>query len=209
LPPAHFIPLAEETGLITPLGSWVLRESLSQAAIWNQTRSEHGLVVSVNLSALQLNQPDLADMIFQTLCDTGVDPSTLCLEITESALIKDIEKAEGTLERFKSLGVRLSIDDFGTGYSSLSYLKRFPIDTLKVDKSFVKDIANGQQERAVAKSVIELAHALELTAIAEGVEQVGQVEELQCLGCDFAQGYYFAPPTDPEEIDLAVQETLS
>jgi diguanylate cyclase (GGDEF)-like protein/PAS domain S-box-containing protein len=209
LPPAHFIPLAEETGLITPLGSWVLRESLSQAAIWNQTRSEHGLVVSVNLSALQLNQPDLADMIFQTLCDTGVDPSTLCLEITESALIKDIEKAEGTLERFKSLGVRLSIDDFGTGYSSLSYLKRFPIDTLKVDKSFVKDIANGQQERAVAKSVIELAHALELTAIAEGVEQVGQVEELQCLGCDFAQGYYFAPPTDPQEIDLAVQETLS
>ena len=207
LPPALFIPLAEETGLIASLGSWVLRESLCQAALWSRTRSDHDLVVSVNLSALELKQPDLADKISQTLCDTEIEPSRLCLEITESALIKDIEMAEAMLMKLKSLGVLLSVDDFGTGYSSLSYLKRFPIDMLKVDKSFIDDIADGRQEGAVAKSVIELAHALEITAIAEGVEQVEQVEVLKSLGCDLAQGYYFAHPTGPAEIELMVQET--
>jgi diguanylate cyclase (GGDEF)-like protein len=202
IPPMEFIPLAEETGLIVPIGRWVLREACRQAGRWNRERTgETPLTVSVNLSARQLQQPDLGAVVAEALHDSGLDPSCLVLEITESLLIRDPEDSASRLRELKALGVRLAVDDFGTGYSSLSYLHRFPVDILKIDKSFVDEIARGPEAAALTHGIVRLGQTLQLAMVAEGVEDAEQRSELDATGCELAQGYYFAKPLEEGEID--------
>ncbi|HEX5501921.1 MAG TPA: EAL domain-containing protein [Thermomicrobiales bacterium] len=195
LPPAAFIALAEETGLIRPLGRWVLIEACRQARAW---RAEHPadppLVMAVNLTAPQFQQPHLAADIATILAETGLPPHLLQLEITESVLMDDAAATLATLGALKRLGVQLAIDDFGTGYSSLSYLKRFPVDWLKVDRRFVAGLGTDAEDTAIVRAVVNLAAALRLAVTAEGVETADQVARLQALGCTLAQGFYFARP---------------
>jgi EAL domain-containing protein (putative c-di-GMP-specific phosphodiesterase class I) len=204
--PARFIPLAEETGLIEELDLWVLREACRRAAAWHARGLAPGRV-SVNLSAHQFQQAGLAQRVRTALEDSGLQPSALELEITESTVMRDTEEAAGVLRSLKALGVALSIDDFGTGYSSLSYLKRFPIDVLKIDRSFVKDVAEDANGAAIARAIIALAHGLNLEAVAEGVETAAQLAFLQANGCDEIQGYYFSPPVWPEELERMMEES--
>jgi EAL domain-containing protein (putative c-di-GMP-specific phosphodiesterase class I) len=191
--PADFIPVCEETGLIVPLGQWVLFEAGRQAKLW---RDRHGLSVgvSVNLSARQLIRPDLTRLVAGMLESTGADPADLCLEITEGTLLQDMNAAVRHLAELRSLGVRISIDDFGTGYSSLAYLRTLPLDELKIDRSFVNSVADDASAAAIVESVVRLGHALGLVVVAEGVETAGQLATLRDLGCDLAQGYYLARP---------------
>ncbi len=193
VPPARFIQLAEELGLIVPIGVWVLRTACRQSVEWQ--RAGLGQVrVAVNLSPRQFYQQDLAASIQAVLDETGVEPHLLELELTESMMMNDVEHAVGILRNLKAIGVHLSIDDFGTGYSSLSYLKRFPIDLLKIDQSFVRDITIDPDDAAIVLSIISLAHSLRLKVIAEGVETEAQLAYLQRHGCDYMQGYYFSRP---------------
>ncbi len=204
--PGEFIGLAEETGLIRPLGRWVMHEAFAQLARW--TRAEGwpaDFTLSVNLSAHQLGDPDLLDDVTEALAATGVDPALICLEITESALVDDIEAGLETLHRLRAIGVHLSLDDFGTGYSSFSYLHRLPVNVLKIDRSFVSRLGQEARDRAVVAGMIELSHALGLRVVAEGVETPGQLSELGDLSCDVAQGYYFSAPDAPGLILQAVR----
>lgn len=191
--PAEFIPVAEETGLVVRLGQWVLEQAAREAAQW-QIEHEQPFLVSVNLSARQLAQADLAEHVAGVIARSGVRPANLCLEITESVLMDDAETALRVIEQVRALGVRLHIDDFGTGYSSLGYLKQFPVDGVKVDRSFVDGLGADPGDGAIVSAVIGLAHALDLDVVAEGVETQAQLAELIRLGCDDAQGYFFAPP---------------
>lgn len=191
--PARFIPIAEESGLIQHLGAWALRQACRQNRAW-QDAGLSRIVVAVNLSAAQLRQPDLVDSIAGILQETGLDASWLELELTESALMDDPDHANVVLERLKGLGLRLAIDDFGTGYSSLSYLSQFPVDQLKIDASFVKEIDSDATAAAISTSVIALAHQMGLKVIAEGVETEAQIAFLNRHGCDEIQGYYFSRP---------------
>jgi EAL domain-containing protein (putative c-di-GMP-specific phosphodiesterase class I) len=191
--PDRFIGLAEETGLIVPIGAWVLRTACAQTLEW-QRAGHHGLRVAVNLSARQFAQKDLASSVVAALRDTGLAPQDLELELTESLLMVEVGGAVATMRELKAVGVKLSIDDFGTGYSSLSYLRRFPIDVLKVDRSFVRDIIANGDDAAIVASVIALAHNLKLQVVAEGVESAEQLDYLRQLGCDIMQGYYFSEP---------------
>src|SRR5207237_10326123 len=179
LAPAYFIPLAEETGLIVPLGRWVLEEACRQVRTWQARRSyAPPLVLGVNLSACQFQDPFLVDEIQRTLESAGFDPRWLKLEITESVAMRDAEATIGTLRRLKDLGIQLAIDDFGTGYSSLSYLKRFPVDTLKIDRSFVDGLGDDPQDTALVRSVLGLAKTLHLSVTAEGIETAEQEAQL-------------------------------
>ena len=202
LGPGEFIALAEETSLIVPLGAWVLREALRQGREW---RSRHAaaarLTMAVNLSAHQLARGDLCDVVSDSLEQAGVDPALLCLEITESVAMEEAEATIAALRRLRDLGVRLAIDDFGSGYSSLSYLRSFPVDILKIDRSFVQGLGRDRRNASIAGAIVSLAHALDLTAIAEGVETEAQLAELRGLGCDVAQGFLFARPAAPEELE--------
>jgi predicted signal transduction protein with EAL and GGDEF domain len=198
--PSEFIPVAEETGLIQPLGRWVLREACIEAMQWRSQSSAGACTLSVNLSSKQLSQPDLANVIDEVLRETGLPAEHLQLEITESAILDHPEAAASTLRRLKQLGVRLSIDDFGTGYSSLSYLQRFPIDALKIDRSFVQHLGveraiDGDDARIV-RAIVMIGRNLGKQVIAEGVETADQLALLRDVGCDFAQGYFFAKPLD-------------
>src|SRR5262245_33012641 len=188
--PARFIPLAEETGLIVQLGEWVLHEACRQTRAWMDQGLTPG-VVSVNLSARQFRQEGLVRMVSRILEDTGVEPAQLELELTESMVMHNVEAAIATLQGLKSLGVTLSVDDFGTGYSSLSYLKNLPIDTLKIDRSFVREIGAGadEGEGVLAQAIISLGHSLHLKVIAEGVETDPQLRFLKRHGCDQVQGF--------------------
>jgi len=186
--PDRFIPLAEKTGLIVPIGEWVLREACRQGA------AAPGLRMAVNLSARQFHQSSLVGVIRQILEETGMPPARLELEITESALMYDVESAITTMTELAGLGVSISLDDFGTGYSSLSYLKRFPIDTLKIDKSFIAEVTTDPGSKVIVNTIIAMAHSLELKVIAEGVETEAQLAVLCERGCDQAQGYLFARP---------------
>jgi predicted signal transduction protein with EAL and GGDEF domain len=199
--PAKFIPIAEQSGLIVPIGAWVAREACAAAARWRQTPAGEDLTVAVNLSPRQLGSVDLLDDIALALDEAGLDASALCLEITETALMADVRSATEMLQSLKSLGVRLAIDDFGIGYSSLMHLKKLlPVDLLKIDKSFVDGLMDHGADRAIVAAVINLAAALGVDAIAEGVETREQAAALRSMSCGLAQGYHFARPVAPEEI---------
>jgi diguanylate cyclase (GGDEF)-like protein/PAS domain S-box-containing protein len=187
--PATFIPLAEESGLILELGDWVLRQACAEAARWTPP-----LKLSVNLSPVQFTQGDLAAEVEAVLVETGLDPTRLELEVTEGLLIKDADKAIAILERLKALGVQISMDDFGTGYSSLSYFRMFPFDKVKIDQSFIRDMIDNPQARAIIRSVIGLGQGLGMPVVAEGVETEAQLEALRAEGCDQVQGYWISRP---------------
>ncbi|HYA67444.1 MAG TPA: EAL domain-containing protein [Acidimicrobiales bacterium] len=200
--PNRFIPVAEESGLIIPIGAWVLHEACMQLHEWIYGRAGAELsTVEVNLSARQIDHPEIVDTVERILDERGLPPSSLTLEITESALMHDAESALRVLRSLKALGVTLAIDDFGTGYSSLSYLHRFPLDVLKIDKSFVDGLATDSDGSEIVAAVIKLAHALGLQVVAEGVEQMAQLEQLGSMGCDFAQGYLFSRPIPANEVN--------
>ncbi len=193
VPPMEFIPLAEDTGLIVPLGEWVLRAACAQSKAWH----EDGLAslrVAVNLSARQFEQPDLLEMIARVLAETGLNPRCLELELTESSVMKNAEASARVLREMKRMGIQVSIDDFGTGYSSLSYLNRFPLDKLKIDQSFVRRMLANESDAAIVRAVITLAHSLKLKVVAEGVETKEQLAFLHLLKCDEMQGYLFSRP---------------
>ena len=191
IPPAEFIPMAEETGLIVPIGNWVLRESCKQAKTWAEMRKD-APTVSVNLSARQLLLPEVLDQVRAAIADSGIAPAQLRLEVTESIIMENAGPASLLLTQLKALGVHLLIDDFGTGYSSLSYLHNFRFDTLKIDRSFVSRIDTSQKNVEIIRTILSLARALGMAAVAEGVETEGQAAQLQILKCDSAQGFWFS-----------------
>jgi len=195
--PLDFIPLLEETGLIVPVGEWVLRSACAQNKSW-QVAGLVPLRVAVNLSARQFKQPGLVETVEEILAETGLDPCYLELELTESILLVHTKESLATLRRFHDMGIHLALDDFGTGYSSLSYLKRFPIDSLKIDRSFVRDVTTNPDDATIAQTVIAMAHNLRMLAIAEGVETLEQLTFLRSHGCDQMQGYYFSRPLTVE-----------
>ena len=198
--PTSFIPVAEETGMIISIGEWVIREACKQGADWAK-RNFKPILISVNLSAKQLREERLNEIIAQILVETGMNPKYLGMELTESAIILDPERALERLKNIKSLGIKMSMDDFGTGYSSLSYLKKFPLDTLKIDQSFIHDILLNQEDASLVKAIISMAHSLGMDVIAEGVEQQEQLEFLGMYQCDAIQGYLFSRPLPADEVE--------
>ena len=199
LPPAEFIEVAEESGLVRQLGAWVLNEAVAQAARW-QDVDGLSLEMAVNLSPRQLADPELLGVVTAALTRHSLDPAALTLEITETALMDDPDAALTTLTALEALGVGLAVDDFGTGYASLTYLKRFPVDELKIDRSFVAGLGTDRGDSAIVTSCVQLAHAVGIRAVAEGVETDTQRLALLDLHCDFAQGYYYAPPLTPDAL---------
>jgi diguanylate cyclase (GGDEF)-like protein len=199
LPPAEFIDVAEDTGLIVPLGRWVLEQATMDAAVW-QTTSGRPLSIAVNLSPRQLHDPDLVQITANALARAGLNADTLIIEITENLLLKDAELARSRLAALRDLGVKVAVDDFGTGYSSLAYLDRYPVDILKIDRSFVDPLGGSLKSAALVRSIIDMASALEIDAIAEGVEDAQQLATLQSLGCRLAQGFFFARPRPADDI---------
>lgn len=205
--PGVFIPIAEETRLILPLGRWVLEQACRQGRIWNDLRQDGlPLTISVNLSACQFQHPGFVDEVHQILLATGLPAHLLALEITESMIMEKVDEVIMTLHELKRLGVQIWIDDFGTGYSSLSYLKSFPVDTLKIDKSFVEGLGRAAEDTAIVRAVITLAHTLGMSVIAEGIETFEQATQLRILGCEVGQGYYFARPLPIAEAETWVRE---
>jgi diguanylate cyclase (GGDEF)-like protein len=206
--PNEFMSVAKETGLIIPMGQWVIREACHQLKEIQDRFGDLELIMGVNLSGRQFSQPDLVDQIHDIILESGIDPRYLRLEICESVVMKDVDETIALLQQLKALNVRLSIDDFGTGFSSLSSLNRFPIDTLKIDRSFISQMeAEGEGENfGIVQTIITLAHVLKLAVIAEGVETAKQVEQLRTLGSEFAQGYYFLRPV-PADIVIAFIES--
>jgi diguanylate cyclase (GGDEF)-like protein len=199
--PPEFIPLAEDTGLILPIDRWVLHDACRQMGAWNARRGARPpLIVSVNLSARQLQRTDLPEFVAATLARTGLDPGCLVIEITESLLLQDTAATMDRLCRLKALRVRVAIDDFGTGYSSLAYLRQFPVDIIKIDKSFVAGAGDGPDASALARAIVQLGRTLRLSTIAEGIETAGQLAELAGAGCEWGQGFYFARPVPAEEL---------
>jgi EAL domain-containing protein (putative c-di-GMP-specific phosphodiesterase class I) len=200
----QFIPIAEDTGLILPIGEWVLRSACAQAHEWYKNGVP--FIVSVNLSANQFRQQNLVSIVESALQDSQIPPHLLELEITESMSMKNPEDTLKMLSGLKDLGVRIAIDDFGTGYSSLSYLKRFPIDTLKIDRSFLMDIPENTRDAEIVKAIIAMAHSLDLTVIAEGVEKEPQAQYLLTNGCATMQGYLFSPPVPVADFERLLKK---
>ena len=196
--PARFIGVAENTGLIVPIGKWVLRTACDQARSW-QIQGLRSIVVSVNVSPRQFKESDMVQTVADALEQSGLAARYLQLELTENVVMGDAEKYVAMLRELKQLGVQLAVDDFGTGYSSLSYLKRFPVDHLKIDRAFVKDIATDPDDGAIVQTIIALGHKLGIRVVAEGVETEEQREYLQRSRCDEMQGYYFAKPLPATE----------
>lgn len=199
IPPGKFISLAEETGLIIPLGEWILNESCKQAKEWRE-KGFGQLIVSVNVSVRQLQDPKFVQQVERVLKETGFNPKFLELEVTES-IFADLNCITPILKRLRSLGIHISVDDFGTGYSSLSYIKHLPIDTLKVDASFVKDIHKNEESKAIVRAIINLAETIGLKVIAEGIEIEEQVRALRNDGCIFGQGYFYSRPLRKEAFE--------
>ena len=203
--PANFIPMAEQTGLILPLGRWVLQTACNQLVDWSGDPTTQEVSIAVNVSAREFRQPEFATQVIETLRKTGANPKRLQLELTESLLLSDVQDAVRKMEQLKALGVRFSLDDFGTGYSSLSYLKRLPLDQLKIDQSFVRDLLTDPNDAAIARTVVALAQSLGLSVVAEGVETEGQRDFLLANGCKAFQGYLFGQPVPVHELDLLGQ----
>lgn len=203
IPPLEFIPVAEESGLMVPIGTWVLEEACRQAVVWRQTLGAD-LTMAVNISGRQLAHPSFPSLVDGVLISTGMSPRSLVLEITESILLREHAEYESVLGSLKDIGVRLSIDDFGTGYSSLAYLRRFPVDQLKVDRSFVKDVAEHGDTRIIG-AVVRLAHDLDLEVVAEGVETERELATVRALGCDVVQGFLLGRPMP----SACIEETFS
>jgi EAL domain-containing protein (putative c-di-GMP-specific phosphodiesterase class I) len=203
--PDDFIPLAEETGLIIPIGAWVLQEACRQNKAW-QNKGLRPLRVSVNISALQFQQKSLLGGIAEALRKSGLDPAWLEVEITESVVMQKAAEAIGTLQELARMGVHISIDDFGTGYSSLSYLKRFPLHTLKIDRSFVRDLSTNQDDATIVVAIVAMAHNLRLKVVAEGVETGEQLRLLHALGTDEYQGYHHSRPVPAAEFELTLAQ---
>ncbi len=199
LSPAELIAVAEDTGLVVPLGSWVLQEACRQLQDWTRS-SGAGLTVAVNVSARQLSDSRFPEAVADILAATGADPAAVVLELTETALLDATDASTATLQALRGLGVRLALDDFGTGFSSLTFLKRFPIDVVKVDRSFVRDIAVDPDDAAIVAAVVNLGRSLHLETVAEGVETAEQLACIRGLGCLLAQGYLLSPPRPPEDI---------
>jgi EAL domain-containing protein (putative c-di-GMP-specific phosphodiesterase class I) len=209
LAPMKFIPLAEETNLIVPLGEWILTEACRQVKVWcDKYNDGNKISVTVNISIRQFQQKELGDIVSRALESSQLDPSCLILEITESFMMQETESTIAKLHELKKLGIRLAIDDFGTGYSSLSYLQRFPIDILKIDKSFVDKIGNGEEGRAVARAIIMMGDSLHLKTIAEGIERPEQIAALQNLGCEAGQGFHFARPLTTDAMENFLTENM-
>ena len=205
VPPFHFIPVAEETGLIAPIGEWVIYEACRQNRAW-QDAGLTGLKVAVNLSGRQFTDRELLEKIASILEKTGLDPAYLEMEITESTIMNDIERTITMLEKLSAMGLGLAIDDFGTGYSSLSYLKRFPINKLKIDKSFIDDVITSDDDATIVAAIIGLSHNLKLNVICEGVEDVDQLHWLKENKCNEIQGYFFSKPLPADEFEAFVRE---
>ena len=199
IPPDRFIPIADESGLIVDIGGWVLTKACSQMRAWHD-QGFTGLSIAVNVSAVQFGQPRLLEVVRRTLDESRLDPRCLTLEITEGVLMQDAETAVGMLRALKNMGVKIAVDDFGTGYSSLTYLKRFPIDVLKIDRSFVRDLVDDEDDAAIVRAIIALAKSLHLTTVAEGVETAEQANLLRAQQVERFQGYYFSRPLSEEKI---------
>jgi EAL domain-containing protein (putative c-di-GMP-specific phosphodiesterase class I) len=210
VPPAEFIPIAEATGLIVPLGEFVLREACTQTARWRRDAElPDGFVTWINLSAKQLSAGGVSASVRAALEAVALPPHFLGLEVTETALVQDGhagERARAELQELHRLGVRIAVDDFGTGFSSLGQLRSFPVDMIKVDRSFVQGIEHDAKDAAITANLVALAHALGLLAIAEGIESEGQLTSLRELGCDLAQGFLFARPAPPEQVHRLLAE---
>jgi EAL domain-containing protein (putative c-di-GMP-specific phosphodiesterase class I) len=205
--PGRFIPVAEETGAIVPIGEWVLETACRQTKKWIDQGHTH-LYVAVNLSPRQFREADLVDRVRDILHHTGLDPRHLKLEVTESGVMDNPDDAIEKMRSLRNLGIRFSIDDFGTGYSSLSYLKRFPIDALKIDRSFVTDAMDNRDDQEIIKTIISMANTLNMEAVAEGVETEAQRDFLCDQGCRMMQGYYFGRPTPTDEFEALLQTSL-
>jgi EAL domain-containing protein (putative c-di-GMP-specific phosphodiesterase class I) len=198
--PDRFIPLAEETGLITPIGEWVLKEGCLAAMRWrNQTGIKIG--ISVNVSPRQFRDPAFVKTVMQALEQSGLEPDQLELEITERLILDNTIQTADILRELDQAGIKLSVDDFGTGYSALSYLKTYPFDTLKIDKSFVQDVMKEDDDASLVRAIINMGHSLGLRVIAEGVEEEAQTHFLKAEGCDFAQGYFYSRPLPAADFD--------
>ncbi|MFM7427606.1 MAG: putative bifunctional diguanylate cyclase/phosphodiesterase, partial [Elainella sp.] len=204
--PTEFIPLAEDTGLIVPLGQWILTEACQQLQRWQQT-TEAPLSISVNLSTKQFSQPSLIDQVRQLLEHPDLQNSNvkLKLEITESVIMENADAAKAMLDQLKAMGVHLLIDDFGTGYSSLSYLHRFPIDTVKIDQSFISHMSTDSESAEIVRAIVSLAHNLGMNVIAEGIELIEQLRQLKSLGAEYGQGFLFAKPLDSTEVETLLR----
>jgi EAL domain-containing protein (putative c-di-GMP-specific phosphodiesterase class I) len=198
VPPAQFIPLAEETGLIVPIGRWVLNEACAQNMAW-QRRSLRPISMAVNLSPRQFADEHLLRDIDEALAASGMAPVLLQLEVTESMVMRNVSRAVKMLDAIRSRGIRLAIDDFGTGYSSMSLMKHFPIDTLKIDRSFIRDLSSDTDDQAITEAIINMGKALGMTVVAEGVETIEQETFLRDHACDETQGYLFSRPIPPEK----------
>jgi diguanylate cyclase (GGDEF)-like protein len=207
VPPGEFIPVAEETNYIVPLTLWILQKSCAQLVEWHRRSPlNKNLVMSVNLSGKHFAQPDIVEQIRWIIKETGVNPAYVKLEITESAIMENAENTIEMLKNLRALGIRLSIDDFGTGYSSLSYLHRFPIDTLKVDRSFVSTMEDGTENGEIVRTIIALAKTLNLDVVAEGIESIHQLHQLKILGCEYGQGYLFSRPVSTEDAQAILDD---
>jgi EAL domain-containing protein (putative c-di-GMP-specific phosphodiesterase class I) len=199
VPPTRFIGLAEDTGLIVPIGDWVLRTACQQVNRWVAAGWDDA-TIAVNLSARQFNQPDLQARIADALASANIEPWRLRMEVTESMVMSDPDRAAATLQRLARMGIQLALDDFGTGYSSLNYLKRFRLGCVKVDRSFVSGVASDEEDASIVRAIIALGKALGMKIIAEGIETVAQAEFLRNAGCDDGQGYYYSPATSAADV---------
>jgi diguanylate cyclase (GGDEF)-like protein/PAS domain S-box-containing protein len=206
--PSEFIPLAEQTGLILPIGQWVLEAACAQLVAWSRSALTRQFFLSVNVSVRQFRQPDFVEQVLGTLHASGADPERLKLELTESLLLADVEDVIARMEHLRRYGVGFSLDDFGTGYSSLSYLKRLPLDQLKIDQGFVRDLQTDPNDAAIVRTILALAQSLDLAVVAEGVETTGQLEFLKRHGCDAYQGYLFGRPMPAQVLERALRPAL-
>jgi EAL domain-containing protein (putative c-di-GMP-specific phosphodiesterase class I) len=207
LPPSEFLPIAEDSGLILPIGRWVLEEACRQAAMWHARG--HRIGMSVNVSGRQLDADQLVEDVQRALEDSGLDPAALTLEIAETTLMRDAAATAERLRALKRLGVLIAIDDFGTGYSSLAYLRQFPVDALKIDRSFIGDLVASKESAALLRTLVQLGKVLQIDTLAEGIEDQVQLETLQRERCDHGQGFLFSRPLDVSAVEAFLRSSDS